>query len=54
VGDAATELGAVVLGYYSSGLAGPKGNLETFIRLSDTSRHKSAGDLRRLIAKVEP
>jgi 23S rRNA (cytidine1920-2'-O)/16S rRNA (cytidine1409-2'-O)-methyltransferase len=54
VGEAATGLGAAVLDYYSSGLAGPKGNLETFIWLSDTSRQKTAGDLRRLIARVEP
>ena len=31
VGMAALELGASVLGYASSGLPGPKGNLETFI-----------------------
>lgn len=37
VGEAALSLGASVLGYYSSGLPGPKGNLETFAWLADTS-----------------
>ncbi|HEX4482742.1 MAG TPA: TlyA family RNA methyltransferase [Solirubrobacteraceae bacterium] len=37
VGEAALSLGASVLGYYSSGLPGPKGNLETFVWLADTS-----------------
>ena len=38
VGEAAISLGATVLGYHSSGLPGPKGNLETFIWLSDAAR----------------
>ena len=38
VGNAARELGAEVLGYASSGLPGPKGNLETFIWLADGGR----------------
>jgi 23S rRNA (cytidine1920-2'-O)/16S rRNA (cytidine1409-2'-O)-methyltransferase len=37
VGEAALSLGASVLGYYSSGLPGPKGNLETFVWLADAS-----------------
>jgi 23S rRNA (cytidine1920-2'-O)/16S rRNA (cytidine1409-2'-O)-methyltransferase len=53
VGEAAQALGAVVLGYYPSGLAGPKGNLETFIWLSDGASHEPAGDLQRLIAEVD-
>ena len=40
-GEAAIALGAVVLGYHSSGLPGPKGNRETFIWLTDAA---SAGD----------
>jgi 23S rRNA (cytidine1920-2'-O)/16S rRNA (cytidine1409-2'-O)-methyltransferase len=52
VGEAAQELGAAVLGYYPSGLAGPKGNLETFVWLSDSSSHEPAGDLQRLILEV--
>jgi 23S rRNA (cytidine1920-2'-O)/16S rRNA (cytidine1409-2'-O)-methyltransferase len=35
VGEAALALGAAVLGYHSSGLPGPKGNVETFIWLAD-------------------
>ncbi len=38
VGQAALSLGAAVLGYYSSGLPGPKGNRETFIWLADPAR----------------
>jgi 23S rRNA (cytidine1920-2'-O)/16S rRNA (cytidine1409-2'-O)-methyltransferase len=37
-GEAALALGAAVLGYHSSGLAGPKGNRETFIWLTDPAR----------------
>jgi 23S rRNA (cytidine1920-2'-O)/16S rRNA (cytidine1409-2'-O)-methyltransferase len=36
-GEAAIALGAVVLGYHSSGLPGPKGNRETFIWLTDAA-----------------
>jgi 23S rRNA (cytidine1920-2'-O)/16S rRNA (cytidine1409-2'-O)-methyltransferase len=35
VGDAALSLGVAVLGFASSGLPGPKGNLETFIWLAN-------------------
>ena len=38
VGEAAIELGAAVLGYASSGLPGPKGNLETFVWLAEAAR----------------
>jgi 23S rRNA (cytidine1920-2'-O)/16S rRNA (cytidine1409-2'-O)-methyltransferase len=38
VGEAAISLGATVLGYHSSGLPGPKGNLETFVWLADAGR----------------
>jgi 23S rRNA (cytidine1920-2'-O)/16S rRNA (cytidine1409-2'-O)-methyltransferase len=38
VGRAAQALGAAVLGYASSGLPGPKGNLETFVWLAEGSR----------------
>jgi 23S rRNA (cytidine1920-2'-O)/16S rRNA (cytidine1409-2'-O)-methyltransferase len=54
VGEAATGLGAVVRGYYASGLAGPKGNLETFIWLSDAARDQPARELQRMICEVEP
>jgi 23S rRNA (cytidine1920-2'-O)/16S rRNA (cytidine1409-2'-O)-methyltransferase len=53
VGEAARELGCAVLGYASSQLPGPKGNLETFIWLGDGS---AAGitDLAGAAREVEP
>lgn len=53
VGSAAVELGAAVLGYASSGLPGPKGNLETFVWLAEGSRGPSV-DLDVAAAQVEP
>ncbi len=56
-GQAARALGAAVLGYHSSGLPGPKGNLETFIHLAEAARDGgavSAGDLQALAREVEP
>jgi 23S rRNA (cytidine1920-2'-O)/16S rRNA (cytidine1409-2'-O)-methyltransferase len=44
VGEAALSLGASVRGYASSGLPGPKGNLETFVWLTEAGR---AGGLER-------
>jgi 23S rRNA (cytidine1920-2'-O)/16S rRNA (cytidine1409-2'-O)-methyltransferase len=38
VGEAALALGASVLGYWSSGLPGPKGNRETFVQLAEAGR----------------
>jgi 23S rRNA (cytidine1920-2'-O)/16S rRNA (cytidine1409-2'-O)-methyltransferase len=38
VGQAAQEIGTSVLGYASSGLPGPKGNLETFAWLAEAGR----------------
>jgi 23S rRNA (cytidine1920-2'-O)/16S rRNA (cytidine1409-2'-O)-methyltransferase len=43
-GQAALSCGAAVLGYWSSGLPGPKGNLETFIQLAERSRGGVAED----------
>jgi 23S rRNA (cytidine1920-2'-O)/16S rRNA (cytidine1409-2'-O)-methyltransferase len=70
VGEAALALGAAVLGYRSSGLPGPKGNRETFVRLTDPARidddrsreavlpQPTGGDpaarLERLAREVEP
>jgi 23S rRNA (cytidine1920-2'-O)/16S rRNA (cytidine1409-2'-O)-methyltransferase len=57
VGSAALELGATVLGYRSSGLPGPKGNLETFVWLAEPGRHGGADDpqdLERMALEVEP
>ena len=54
-GEAATALGANVLGYHSSGLPGPKGNRETFMWLSD--RPAAGGGQRTLeemAREVEP
>jgi 23S rRNA (cytidine1920-2'-O)/16S rRNA (cytidine1409-2'-O)-methyltransferase len=53
VGLAARELGAAVLGYASSGLAGPKGNLETFVWLAEAGR-EGVEDLVLAAAQVEP
>jgi 23S rRNA (cytidine1920-2'-O)/16S rRNA (cytidine1409-2'-O)-methyltransferase len=53
VGNAACDLGAAVLGYASSGLPGPKGNLETFIWLADGGRG-GIRDLEAAAAEVEP
>jgi 23S rRNA (cytidine1920-2'-O)/16S rRNA (cytidine1409-2'-O)-methyltransferase len=57
VGLAALELGASVLGYRSSGLPGPKGNLESFIWLGEPGRVGGAPDsatLERMAREVEP
>jgi 23S rRNA (cytidine1920-2'-O)/16S rRNA (cytidine1409-2'-O)-methyltransferase len=57
VGESALELGAAVLGYHSSGLPGPKGNRETFIRLCDPAERAGAsdgGELERMAREVEP
>jgi 23S rRNA (cytidine1920-2'-O)/16S rRNA (cytidine1409-2'-O)-methyltransferase len=53
VGQAARELGAAVLGYASSGLPGPKGNLETFVWLAESARG-GVDDLERAAREVEP
>ena len=47
VGERALELGASVLGFWFSGLPGPKGNRETFIQLAEGERGQglAAGDL---------
>jgi 23S rRNA (cytidine1920-2'-O)/16S rRNA (cytidine1409-2'-O)-methyltransferase len=53
VGRAALELGVAVLGYASSGLPGPKGNLETFIWLAERARG-GVTDLEAAAREVEP
>jgi 23S rRNA (cytidine1920-2'-O)/16S rRNA (cytidine1409-2'-O)-methyltransferase len=53
VGKAAREQGVSVLGYASSGLPGPKGNLETFVWLADEARAGMA-DLEAAAREVEP
>ncbi len=52
VGRTASGLGCAVLGYVSSGLPGPKGNLETFIWLGDEPR-AGVSDLDAAAREVE-
>jgi 23S rRNA (cytidine1920-2'-O)/16S rRNA (cytidine1409-2'-O)-methyltransferase len=52
-GRAAQTLGASVLGYASSGLPGPKGNLETFAWLAEAER-PGVEDLELAAREVEP
>jgi 23S rRNA (cytidine1920-2'-O)/16S rRNA (cytidine1409-2'-O)-methyltransferase len=57
VGEAAFGLGASVLGFYSSGLTGPKGNKETFLWLAEPGREGVAADVQeieKMARKVEP
>jgi 23S rRNA (cytidine1920-2'-O)/16S rRNA (cytidine1409-2'-O)-methyltransferase len=56
VGHAARALGLSVLGFASSGLPGPKGNLETFVWLAEGGREGDLGDLELTAAagRVEP
>ena len=54
VGEAARGLGAAVLGYASSGLPGPKGNLETFVWLAEGDRDGGLVDLEPAAREVEP
>ena len=55
VGHAALSLGASVLGFASSELPGPKGNLETFAWLAEPGRGGlSVGELKVAAREVEP
>jgi 23S rRNA (cytidine1920-2'-O)/16S rRNA (cytidine1409-2'-O)-methyltransferase len=55
VGVAARELGASVLGFTSSGLPGPKGNLESFVWLAEGARGGVAeADIEAAAREVEP
>lgn len=53
VGVAVRAYGAAVVGYASSGLPGPKGNLETFIWLAEPARG-GLEDLESAAREVEP
>jgi 23S rRNA (cytidine1920-2'-O)/16S rRNA (cytidine1409-2'-O)-methyltransferase len=53
VGESARTAGVAVLGYASSGLPGPKGNLESFIWLAESARG-GAEDLEVAARQVEP
>jgi 23S rRNA (cytidine1920-2'-O)/16S rRNA (cytidine1409-2'-O)-methyltransferase len=54
VAGAAAGLGAAVLGFASSGLPGPKGNRETFLRLAEGGRPDAVEDLEAAAREVEP
>jgi 23S rRNA (cytidine1920-2'-O)/16S rRNA (cytidine1409-2'-O)-methyltransferase len=54
VASAAQELGVAVLGFVSSGLPGPKGNRETFLRLAEGGREGAVADLEAGAREVEP
>ena len=54
VGRAALALGVAVRGFWSSGLAGPKGNLETFIELSGHGADQGPVELEALATRAEP
>ncbi len=49
----AYEVGASVLGFASSGLPGPKGNLETFVWLAEGGRASAAPDIAAAVEGVE-
>jgi len=53
VGESSRALGASVLGYASSGLAGPKGNLETFVWLGEAARDRGL-EIEQAVGEVEP
>jgi 23S rRNA (cytidine1920-2'-O)/16S rRNA (cytidine1409-2'-O)-methyltransferase len=57
VGCAALQLGEAVLGFFSSGLPGPKGNRESFVWLGEAGRPGAAAtqeDVERMAKQVEP
>ena len=54
VADATRRLGYAVLGFASSGLPGPKGNLETFVWLAEGTRDRAVADLEAAAREVEP
>jgi 23S rRNA (cytidine1920-2'-O)/16S rRNA (cytidine1409-2'-O)-methyltransferase len=54
VAGAARALGASVHGFASSGLPGPKGNLETFVWLAEAGRDGEIGDLQAAAREIEP
>ncbi|MGD0197969.1 MAG: TlyA family RNA methyltransferase [Solirubrobacteraceae bacterium] len=55
VGEWALGAGIAVLGYWSSGLPGPKGNRETFIQLAEGARDGAlaAGELERRATQAD-
>ncbi len=53
VAAAATGAGASVLGFAPSGLAGPKGNLETFVWLGEAGRSGALADVGAAVEAVD-
>jgi 23S rRNA (cytidine1920-2'-O)/16S rRNA (cytidine1409-2'-O)-methyltransferase len=53
VAGTAVDQGASVLGFASSGLPGPKGNLETFVWLAEGGRG-GVDDVEAAAREVEP
>ncbi|MDQ3677668.1 MAG: TlyA family RNA methyltransferase [Actinomycetota bacterium] len=53
VASSARQLGACVLGFASSGLPGPKGNLESFVWLAEPGRAGTRDDLDAAAREVE-
>ncbi len=53
VGEAVRSLGFTLVGYASSGLPGPKGNLETFAWIAEPAR-EGAADLELAAREIEP
>jgi 23S rRNA (cytidine1920-2'-O)/16S rRNA (cytidine1409-2'-O)-methyltransferase len=51
---AVRELGASVLGFASSGLPGPAGNLETFVWIAERGREAALEDLEVAARRAEP
>ena len=51
---AVRDLGASVLGFASSGLAGPAGNLETFAWIAEAGREGALEDLEAAARRAEP
>jgi 23S rRNA (cytidine1920-2'-O)/16S rRNA (cytidine1409-2'-O)-methyltransferase len=54
VARACEELGFAVLGFAPSGLAGPKGNLETFVWVAEPGREGAVDDVGAAALEVEP
>jgi 23S rRNA (cytidine1920-2'-O)/16S rRNA (cytidine1409-2'-O)-methyltransferase len=54
VGNAVVRLGASVLGYASSGLPGPKGNLESFVWIAPAGAAGALSELDAAAREVEP
>jgi len=54
VAESAVDFGTAVVGFASSGLPGPKGNLETFVWLAEGTRDGAVADIEASAREVEP